>query len=90
MTSSVDLDHCDVRKGKSGIHLEGAGNTVHWGTGNIDADPQFADANLRLSAGSPCIDAGDNKALSCCVKTDLDANPRILNGVVDMGAYEFK
>jgi len=43
MTSSVDLDHCDVRKGKSGIHLEGAGNTVHWGTGNIDADPVSRD-----------------------------------------------
>ncbi len=33
------------------------------GTGNIDADPLFVDpdnGNYRLSAGSPCIDAGHN------------------------------
>ena len=28
------------------------------GGGNIDADPSFADADGRLSAGSPAIDAG--------------------------------
>ena len=37
------------------------------GTGNIDADPMFLDAELRLSPGSPCIDAGDNRA-------DIDAS----------------
>ena len=55
-------------------------------TGNINADPLFADADLRLSAGSPCIDAGDNSAV--LVGTDLDGNQRIVNGIVDMGAYE--
>ncbi len=37
------------------------------GTGNIDADPQFVDAanhDLRLSPGSPCIDAGDNESIA--------------------------
>lgn len=46
------------------------------GIGNISADPLFVDANgpdgmagtlddnLRLSPGSPCIDAGDNSAVS--------------------------
>ena len=57
-------------------------------TGNIDEDPLFMDAydNLRLSAGSPCIDTGDNSAV--LVGTDLDGNQRIVNGIVDMGAYE--
>ncbi len=56
--------------------------------------------DLRLSPGSPCIDAGDNGALPGDLETDLDGNPRLLdvpetpdtgNGeppVVDMGAYE--
>ena len=38
----------------------------HEGDGNIDAAPLFVDApsaNLRLSAGSPCIDAGDSTAV---------------------------
>ena len=79
------------------------------GTGNIDADPLFicnpdpyADpyssdyyGDLRLQAGSPCIDAGDNSAVPTGVTTDLAGNPRIgtanCNGqkIVDMGAFEF-
>jgi hypothetical protein len=34
------------------------------GTGNIDADPLFIDPDLRLSAGSPAIDAGTNWGVS--------------------------
>ena len=56
------------------------------GEGNIDADPLFADADGRLSLGSPCIDAGDNSAVT--VTTDLDGNPRIVGTAVDMGAFE--
>jgi len=55
------------------------------GTGNIDDAPIFADAqgedetpgtlddDLRLAAGSPCIDAGDNDALPADV-ADLDVD----------------
>jgi hypothetical protein len=64
------------------------------GTGNINLDPIFADADGRLSSpSSPCIDAGDNDAVSG-VATDRDGNPRIVDGNVDgdprvdMGAYE--
>jgi hypothetical protein len=60
------------------------------GTGNIDADPLFTDENLRLSAGSKCVDTGDNSAVPAGVTTDLNANQRILNGIVDMGAFEFE
>jgi hypothetical protein len=68
------------------------------GEGNIDADPLFVDAkddNLRLSFGSPCIDAGDNNAVPVGVVTDLDGHPRKIDGdcngsvIVDMGAFEF-
>ncbi len=56
------------------------------GTGNINADPLFADADGRLMAASPCIDAGDNSVV--VVTTDLDGNPRIQGAIVDMGAFE--
>lgn len=83
------------------------------GTGNINANPAFTDANgadnvagtadddLRLLAASPCLDAASNAALPADVTDldldlnvteatplDLDLNARIVNGVVDMGAYE--
>jgi predicted outer membrane repeat protein len=61
------------------------------GGGNIDADPQFVDApngDLHLQPTSPAIDAGDNSAVPPGITTDLDGNLRIVNGIVDMGAYE--
>ena len=70
------------------------------GTGNIDADPLFVDpdnGDLRLQAGSPCIDAGDNTAVPRGVLRDLDGNPRFIDSTfvgtmatVDMGAYEYQ
>lgn len=59
------------------------------GGNNLDADPLFAnpDADLRLIAGSPGINAGDNIAPNLPAE-DLAGNPRIDVGVVDMGAYE--
>jgi len=44
--------------------------------------------DFRLTADSPCINAGNNSFISS--PTDLDGNPRIRDGIVDIGAYEFQ
>ena len=71
------------------------------GAGNHGVDPLFIDADgadeifgtedddLRLSTGSPCIDAGDPDYVSSPRQTDLAGKPRVAGGRVDMGAYEF-
>jgi len=84
------------------------------GVGNSSADPNFADPNdptgpdaifgtlddgLRLTAGSDCIDSGDNNAIS--LNTDIIGNIRKVDDpdtndagsgtapIVDRGAYEY-
>ena len=83
------------------------------GDGNVGDDPTFVDPvgnddvagtiddDLRLGAGSPCIDTGNNYAVPDGIITDLDGAARFFddpfspdggNGtapIVDMGPYEF-
>ncbi|MCL2072303.1 MAG: T9SS type A sorting domain-containing protein [Marinilabiliaceae bacterium] len=61
---------------------------------NMAGGPMFVDPeenvedNYRLLEGSPCIDAGNNNFVALTNALDLDGNPRVENGIVDMGAYE--
>ncbi len=71
------------------------------GEGNLSEDPRFVDADgpdndpgthedndYRLLPHSPCVDAGNNEDWMGTA-LDLDACPRIVHGIADIGAYEF-
>jgi len=61
------------------------------GNGCITNNPQFVNmpgSNYYLQATSPCRNSGTNMAWMTGA-TDLDGNPRIIGGTVDMGCYEF-
>src|SRR2546428_301448 len=65
----------------------GAGAGPKFLTGNVNADPKFANTgtlNLRLLPGSPAIDAGINSGIN----TDFDGVARPKGAAFDIGAFE--
>jgi hypothetical protein len=60
------------------------------GIGNITNLPGFVNlaGDLHLQSNSSCINAGNNAYVT--ITNDLDGNPRIVGGTVDIGAYEYQ
>jgi Bacterial TSP3 repeat len=61
------------------------------GIGNFTNSPLFvnpASGDYHLQFNSPCINAGNNFYVSGT--NDLDGNPRIQGGTVDIGCYEYQ
>jgi predicted outer membrane repeat protein len=97
--SSTTVTSC-ILWGNSYEQIYGSGVTVTYsdvqggwaGVGNIENDPLFTDpynGDYHLYEDSPCIDAGDPNYIPGPNETDLDGNPRVVGGRIDMGAYEF-
>ncbi len=71
------------------------------GDGNMDKNPLFvsrgvwdvngewSNGDYHLAADSPCINAGDPDYECSKLLTDIDNQPRIIDGRVDMGADEY-
>jgi hypothetical protein len=61
------------------------------GLGNLTNAPMFVNqsaGDFHLQSNSPCINSGKNSYATN--RTDLDGNPRIIGGTVDLGAYEYQ
>lgn len=77
-TYADTMDHCCTTPDQGGY-------------GDITNEPAFSSlalGNFRLSANSPCINSGNN--VNAPGGPDLDGNPRVKGGTVDIGAYEFQ
>ena len=58
---------------------------------SVSENPIFANlaaGDFHLQSNSPCINSGNNAYVA--TTNDLDGNPRIVGGTVDIGAYEYQ
>jgi hypothetical protein len=83
-----------IECGEEGIRILSPYNNVYYDYTNIDTDPLWDTAGFypyMLTAGSPCINTGTLDLPEGVVlpETDILGNPRIWDGFVDMGAYEY-
>jgi hypothetical protein len=70
----------------------GAPSPTCGGFNNIYADAGFVDTavnNFHLTAASPAISAG-NPLAADIPATDLDSLPRLVNGTISLGVYEYQ
>jgi hypothetical protein len=61
------------------------------GSGNIANEPLFVNlvvGDFNLQTNSPCINSGNNSYVT--TTTDLQGDPRIQGGTVDIGAFELQ
>jgi hypothetical protein len=76
--NNIDIDPCFAEPG-------------YWdsnGTPNDVNDDFWVEGDYHLLAGSPCIDAGDPNYAAEPNETDIDGEPRVMGGRVDIGADE--
>ena len=59
------------------------------GSGNIKSNPLLEPDGYHLNVGSPCINTGNPDHPVDANKSDIDGQPRIIGGRVDIGADEF-
>jgi len=99
-SSDPNFYYCNIQSGPSAFGLNGNFYTGSY-SNNIDSNPQFtspsngsgtafngATADWSLQSNSSCINSGDPN--SSYISTDLLGNPRVMECVIDIGAYEYQ
>lgn len=93
--SLLAIYHSLIENGEESIGVYNEGwSTLIYDESNIEGDPLFLGGTWQpynLSENSPCIDAGtmDLPGFIEIPEYDLAGNPRVVNGMIDMGAYEW-
>ena len=55
----------------------------------LDDDPLFDDEHFHIGEDSPCFNAGSPETPTEVLESlDLEGNPRVVDGMIDIGAYE--
>ena len=75
---NIGIDPCFVESGYWDVNS----------TPNDVNDDLWFDGDYHLLEDSSCIDTGDPNYVAEPNEIDLDGNPRIVNDVIDIGAYE--
>ena len=76
---NVDVDPCFTCVG-------------YWEPNENPVDPNddfWVEGDYHMLSDSPCIDTGDPNYIPEPNEMDLDGRPRVINGRIDMGAYEY-
>ena len=97
--STSPISYCDIKGGKVSVFIR-TGYDLHWGPGNIDANPLFADPNngdyhLKSQAGRWDANSASwvkDDVTSPCIDAGDPASPIGLEpfpngGIINMGAY---
>ncbi len=86
--STLTIRYSNVKGGRDSVTVEELCD-LDWGEGMITEFPVFKNDSAHISISSPCRDAGDPDFIPDVGETDIDGDPRIVGGRVDMGADEW-
>lgn len=91
-SDEITISFSDTQGGEAGIVVNGIPK-VNWLEGNINEDPLFAgngEHPYLITAASSCRNTGTPDTTGLFIpQTDLAGGPRIWDGRIDMGAYEW-